>query len=195
MATSEKEEKPTMAQSLDQEVLDKAQQGDTAALGEIYDCYAPKIYSYILYQVHEVGLAEDLTSSVFTRVLRAIQSSNAWTTSFSSWLYRIAHNIVIDHYRKGKYEGLPLDEHILPSNDNPAADVQKGLESDMMREAMTFLTDDQRTVIALKFFEGFSNLEVAHVMGKTEGSIKSLQFRALASLRRIIEQQWGADYA
>ena len=79
-----------------QALLEKASRADTAALGEIYDQYAEKIYAYIYHRVGQAELAEDLTGQVFMRMLEAIRSGQAWRTSFSGWLYRIAHNLVID---------------------------------------------------------------------------------------------------
>jgi len=83
-----------------QALLEKASRADTAAVGEIYDQYAEKIYAYIYHRVGQAELAEDLTGQVFVRMLEAIRSGQAWKTSFSGWLYRIAHNLVIDHYRR-----------------------------------------------------------------------------------------------
>ncbi len=171
-------------------LLEKARQSDPAALGEIYDRYAVKIYSYILYQVGEQGLAEDLTASVFIKMLDAIKASKAWRLSFSSWLYRIAHNAVVDHFRRSShFRSLPLDEGLVASKDSPSATVETVMATEVVKEAMGQLTVEQRTVVILKFFEECSNLEVATIMNKTEGAVKSLQYRALAALRR----QLGGD--
>jgi len=171
-------------------LLERARQGDSAALGEIYDRYAAKIYSYILYQVGDQALAEDLTASVFMKMLDAIKASKAWRLSFSSWLYRIAHNIVVDHFRRNSHgKSLPLDEGLIPSKDNPSTTVETLMATETVNEAMDQLTVEQRTVVILKFFKECSNLEVAKIMNKTEGAVKSLQYRALAALRR----QLGGD--
>ena len=124
---------------------------DTQALGEIYDRYSGRIYSYILYQVKDDALAEDLTANVFSRMLRAIKTSKSWNTSFTSWLYRIAHNMVIDYYRRNKRgDDLPLDERLVAAKDNPMASVEQMLTNEDVEQAMAELTLDQRTVIALK---------------------------------------------
>lgn len=177
-------------------LLELAREYDTGALGVIYDRYAPRIYSYVLYQVGDERLAEDLAARVFTKMLDAIQSSKAWRTSFSSWLYRIAHNVVVDHYRRTKPgRDLPLDERLVSGDSDPVSTVEQMLSHQDVRLAMSSLTLEQRTVIALKFFEGLTNLETAEVMGKTEGAIKSLQYRALGALRRRLESHWGVRNA
>jgi RNA polymerase sigma-70 factor (ECF subfamily) len=182
-----------MASSGDEQaLLERAQQYDAGALSELYDRYAPKIYSYILYQVSDERLAEDLVANVFSKMLVAIQASKAWQQSFVSWLYRIAHNVVVDHFRRFKHAGnLPLDERLISADPDPGSTVEHMLSHEAVKSAMGALTQDQRTVIVLKFFEGLSNVEAAQVMGKTEGAIKSLQYRALGALRRELEEVWG----
>ena len=177
-------------QSVDERaLLERAQTYDPAALAEIYDRYSGKIYSYILYQVGDEELAADLTSNVFTKMLDAIKSAKSWHSSFSSWLYRIAHNAVVDHFRRSSHEKfLPLDERLVSAKEDPVTNVENKIEAESIRQALAYLTVEQRTVIILKFFEGFSNLEVAKVMGKTEGAIKSLQYQALGAMRRYLER-------
>ncbi|MBM3190182.1 MAG: sigma-70 family RNA polymerase sigma factor [Chloroflexi bacterium] len=178
----------------EQVLLERAQRYDPEALGEIYDRYAPKIFSYILYHVGDQGLAEDLTANVFTKMLDAIRSSKGWQFSFSGWLYRIAHNAVIDNYRRSRnLESLPLNERLVSARDDPVSSVERVLAAESVREAMVCLTDEQQMVIELKFFEGLTNLEVARLMGKTEGAIKSLQYRALGALRHQLQDRLGGD--
>jgi RNA polymerase sigma-70 factor (ECF subfamily) len=170
------------------QLLERAKEYDCVALGELYDRYAAKIYNYIYYQVGDQDLAEDLTANVFTKILDAVRSDKAWQLSFSAWIYRIAHNIVVDHFRRSEHEkALPLNELITAAADDPVSAVERIMSSDSIKKAMRHLTDEQQVVILLKFSEELSNLEVARVMGKTEGAIKSLQYRALAALRRCLE--------
>ena len=169
-------------------LLERARDRDRQALGELYDRYSRKIYSYVLYHVGDENLAEDLTASVFIKVLGAIDSSKAWDLSFSGWLYRIAHNAVVDNFRRRKNQTtLPLDEGLVAVGDDPVSTAEGHIAFESVKAALVYLTDEQRTVVQLKFFEQLTNLEVAGVMGKTEGAIKSLQYRALASLRRHID--------
>jgi len=160
---------------------------DESALAEIYDRYAAKIYSYIFHRTGDSTAAEDLTGDVFVRMLEAIQSNRAWTTSLQAWLYRIAHNLVVDHFRRrSKRDGPELDERWMAAEDYST--TFEGLfSSNQLRTAMRFLTEEQRQVVVLKFAEGLSNAEVAEVMGKTEGAIKALQHRGLESMRRVVD--------
>jgi RNA polymerase sigma-70 factor (ECF subfamily) len=157
-------------------------------VGALYDRYAGRIYSYILCHVGNQELAEDLTANVFIKVLDALRGSNAWQTSFSGWLYRIAHNAMIDHFRKRDHaQSLPLDEQLPTAEDSPPAAVEQIMRSEAIGEALLQLTEEQQLVIAFKFFQGLSNVEIADQMGKTEGAIKSLQYRALGALHRLLE--------
>jgi RNA polymerase sigma-70 factor, ECF subfamily len=169
-------------------LLERAKEYDAAALGDLYGRYASKIHTYIYCHVGNEDLAADLTANVFIKMLDAIKSSKMWQLSFSGWLYRIAHNAIVDHYRRNEpQKSLPLDERLPSTTDDPVATVESIISNDAVRVALAHLTDEQQLVIELKFFEGLSNLEVAGIMGKTEGAIKSLQFRALAALRRCLE--------
>lgn len=174
----------------DDSLLERVQDYDPSALGEIYDRYAGRIYNYIYYRLGDTLLAEDLTGTVFIKMLEAIRTSKSWNVSFSGWLYRIAHNLVVDHFRHNQQtKGIPLDEHLTSNDQDPIKMVERGLEADRLRQAILQLTEEQGIVVTLKFVDGLSNAEVAQVMGKTEGAIKSLQFRAVASLRRILEEE------
>jgi RNA polymerase sigma-70 factor (ECF subfamily) len=159
---------------------------DEEALAQIYDRYATKIHSYIYHRTGDTAAAEDLTGDVFVRMLEAIQSERAWTTSLQGWLYRIAHNLVVDHFRRqSKRDGPELDERWMAAED--FSTTFEGLfSSNQLRTAMRFLTEEQRQVVVLKFAEGLSNSEVAEVMGKTEGAIKALQHRGLEAMRRSV---------
>ncbi|MBC7231745.1 MAG: sigma-70 family RNA polymerase sigma factor [Chloroflexi bacterium] len=167
-------------------LLKRAREYDQAAIAEIYDRYSVRIYNYIYHRLGNAPLAEDLTATVFLRMLEAIRSSKAWQTSFSGWLYRIAHNLVVDHFRAGRQDDVPLDEWPVASHEHPADVAERSLTQQRLRAAISQLTEEQSLVITLKFLEGMSNAEIAQLMGKSEGAIKSLQFRALAALRRII---------
>jgi RNA polymerase sigma-70 factor (ECF subfamily) len=174
------------------QLLARTKQGDADALGELYDRYSAKIYAYVFFHVGNQELAEDLTAGVFIKMLDAVRSSKAWQSSFSGWLYRIAHNMIVDHFRRdGQRQHLPLDEHLVAAKEDPVSAVEEVLTGEMLGEALLCLTEEQRSVIVYKFCEGLSNLQIARLMGKTEGAIKSLQYRALASLRRYLDGYAG----
>ena len=176
----------------EKEYLQLAKAYDVTALAAIYDHFEAKIYSYIYHRVGNQFVAQDLTSQVFLRVLESIQQDRAWETSFSGWLYRIAHNLVIDYYRRrGRTTQVSLDDmSILQSkSESPENAAERSLAADHLRMAINQLTEEQAQVITLRFLESLSITEVADNMGKTEGAIKALQYRAVSSLRRIMEVQ------
>ena len=171
-------------------LLERAQQYDEAALGELYDRYARRIYTYICRRVGDAQLAEDLTGTVFVRVMQAIRSGRFWHTSFQAWLYRIAHNLVVDHYRRQRpVVELGLDERLVAGEDDPASAVAKRLSHWSLHAAISRLTPDQQQVLALRFGEGMTAREAAEVMDKSTGAVEALQHRALVALRRILTKE------
>ena len=171
-------------------LLERARAYDADALGELYDQYAPLIYAYLYRRVHDAQLAEDLTSEVFVRVLQAIQSEQFWHTSFRGWLYRIAHNLVVDHYRKQPpVPMLALDEQLVAAQDEPDSVLAEKLSDQRLLAAISHLTPDQQQVLVLRFGEQMAAREVAEVMGKSVGAVEALQHRALAALRRILKEE------
>lgn len=173
----------------EEQLLQAAARYDDAAIGELYDRYEAKIYAYIYRRTGEQALAEDLTGQAFLKMLEAIHNQKAWHSSFSGWLYRIAHNLVIDHYRQRDHQlQVSLeDEPTLPSPDNPEEAAEIKLDAERLRAAIGRLTEEQAEVISLRFLEGYSINEVAEMMSKTEGSIKALQYRAVSTLRQLLQ--------
>lgn len=158
---------------------------DGTNLADIYDEYYAPIYRYIYRQVSDVETARDLTADVFHRLLQAIQKGNGPRQDTKAWLYRSAHNIVIDYYRRQQHrDHLPLFEGIVDGDMDLAKTAEMNLAADSLRQALNELTPEQRQVITLKFLAGLSNIEVAEVMEKPIGAVKSLQHRALAALQR-----------
>jgi RNA polymerase sigma-70 factor (ECF subfamily) len=170
-------------------LLEQAKQYDEAALGELYDHYAPRIYAYIYRRAGDAHLAEDLTGDVFVRVMQAIQSERFWHTSFQAWLYRIAHNLVVDHYRRQQAAEMELDEGMVAAEDDPAYAVAQRLSHQHLWAAINRLTPGQQQVLALRFGEGMTARKTAEVMGKGTGAIEALQHRALATLRRVLKEE------
>jgi RNA polymerase sigma-70 factor (ECF subfamily) len=161
-------------------LLERAKQYDEAALGELY----------VYRRVGSAQLAEDLTGDAFVRVIQAIQSERFWHTSFQAWLYRIAHNLVVDYFRRQpQMTELDLDEWFAVADDDPHAAVAHALSYQQLGAALRHLTPDQQQVLALRFGEGMATREVAEVIDKTVGAVEALQHRALAALRRILEKE------
>ncbi|MEX1019285.1 MAG: sigma-70 family RNA polymerase sigma factor [Litorilinea sp.] len=173
----------------EEELLTRASALEDAALGELYDRYELKIYNYIYRRTSDPTLSEDLTGQVFLKMLEAIHNGRAWHSSFSGWLYRIAHNLVIDHYRvRDRQTHISLDEapNMPDPDDNPVQAAEVRLDSEYLQAAIRRLTDEQAQVISLRFLEGYSFSEIADMMDKSEGAVKALQHRAVATLRQIM---------
>ncbi len=172
-------------------LLERARSYDPDALGELYDHYAPRIYAYIYRRVGDACLAEDLTGDVFVRVMQAIRSERLWHTSFRAWLYRIGHNVVVDHCRqRHRLSTVSLDEGTLPAGGCSMPDAAQGaLDGEWLRGAIRRLTPEQQEVLALRFGEGLSARETAQVLRKTTGAVEALQHRGLAALRRLWEKE------
>lgn len=170
-------------------LLVAAMQYDEAALGELYDRYEAKIFNYIYRRTGDEALAEDFTSQVFLKMLESIRDQKAWHSSFSGWLYRIAHNLVIDHYRrKGRQGAMDIDEATPLASEDETLEVkvEQSLDAERLRTAIRRLTEEQAEVVSLRFLEGYSIGEVAAMMNRSEGSVKALQYRAVATLRSLL---------
>lgn len=165
-------------------LLERVQAYDRDAIAEVYDRYSLRIYRYLYSRVGVASLAEDLTATVFVRMLQAVRSSTALPTPFSAWLYRIAHNVAVDEFRRASE--LELTE--VSDVERVEVAEEMTLTLDRVRRALSQLTDVQQMVISLKFFEGMSNREVAEVVGKSPKAVDALQHRGLTKLRRVIEQ-------
>lgn len=166
-------------------LIAQARQGDPAALSAIYDQFAPKIYIYFYHRLGNRELAEGLTAEVFVRMVEAADTPRFADTSLSGWLYRVAHNLSVDHFRQQRQE-VALSEELPSQREGPAATAERKLAQDGLREALERLTEDQRQVIVLRFGEGLTAREVAEIMGKQENAIWQLQHRALNALRRVL---------
>ena len=167
---------------------DDASRGDTVALGHIYDAYAERIYYYLYRRLGDSSLAQDLTADVFLRLVEAAGTPRFCHGALAPWLYRLAHNRLVDHFRRNREVPMPED---LPDTtvDPPSPGAELGIDLGVLRSALRRLTPDQQQVIALKFLEDLSNAQVAAALGRSEGAVESLQFRALSSLRRILEER------
>ncbi len=171
----------------EKELVHQAKAGDAEAFARLYDAYVSRVYRYIYYRVSDDLTAEDLTSQVFLRSWEHLARYRQ-DGSFLAWLYTIARNAVIDHYRTRK-EVVSLDDELPIASDGPTMDehVELQFETHSMRRAMQQLTVDQQQVITLKFIAGYSTEEIAHRMGKRTGAVRALQMRALQALAKEIK--------
>jgi len=152
------------------------------SVGEIYDRHAPQIYRYIYHRLGNQALAEDLTSEVFVRFLHA----RVVPENLLAYLYRSAHNAIIDYLRRNPSFLEPLDERVAAERGDPAQLAELESERMRLRRAILRLTPDQQQVIVLRYIEELPNAEIARILGKPEGAVKALQHRALASLRVLL---------
>lgn len=172
------------------DLAQRASQHDQAAFAELYNAYVDKIYKYIYYKVGNAPDAEDLCEQVFLKAWEAIGRYTWCGYPFSAWLYKMAHNLVVDHYRMRR-DTLPLNDVLATSDEpvDPQNMLRQTLDACELQEAIFQLTPEQRQVIALKFIEGYENAEIAQMMNKKEGAIRALQYRALRSLQAILEAE------
>ncbi|KKM14640.1 hypothetical protein LCGC14_1704090 [marine sediment metagenome] len=169
------------------ELVQRAQALDEVALASLYSTYYPKIYNYAFLQLGDIHAAEDLASEVMLKLLESIKKYQFKGTPFSAWVFRIARNRLIDLHRRRKRHGeVNLTEPLAAMQIGPQTLAERALDRGQLQLALRYLTDEQRQVIVLKFIEGFDNASVARVLGRSEGAIKSLQHRALNSLRRVM---------
>ena len=171
-------------------LVDAAQGGDRSALEELYLIHFDRIYSYLHVTVGNRHDAEDLTTQTFLKMLESIGKFRWGSAPFSAWLFRIAHNLAMDHFRASR-RWQPEEEVPEPEPDESTS-AEAGALDAIGQKSMLALIDDlsseQQQVLTLKFVFGFSNGEAATILGKTEGAVKSLQHRALASLQKQISR-------
>ena len=167
-------------------LVERAQKGDREALEELYLMHFDRIYSYLQMSVGNRHDAEDLTNQTFVKMLESIERFEWRKVPISAWLFRIAHNLAMDHFRTNR-RWQPEEEPPEPPGSEERSAEEEALHSigrQSMLEMIEGLSTDQQQVLTLKFVFNFPNADVATILGKTEGAVKSLQHRALASLQR-----------
>jgi RNA polymerase sigma-70 factor (ECF subfamily) len=154
---------------------------------DIYEQHSPGIYRYAFRLLGEKTTAEDCVSETFSRFLGAVRRGGGPYENVRGYLYRVAHNWITDFYRRQPLPELPLeiDEHVEPGS-NPANLVSEAMERERVRVALLRLPPEQQQIIQLRFLENWSHEEVALVLGKTADATRSLQYRAMVSLRRML---------
>ncbi len=169
------------------DVVERARRGDRAAFGALYDDHVDAVYRYLLFHVRQPSDAEDLTSEVFTRAFANIHRYRWQGKSLLAWLYTIARNAATDRRRRGR-PTVDLDDAFGLAEDGPTAHERAvhGERVDALRGAVQRLTTDQQDVLVLRFVENLSSRQAAKVLGKNEGAVRALQFRALGRLRKLL---------
>lgn len=182
---------------LDEAELIELAKTDPAAFGELYERYVKRIYNYIYYRTGNHHDAEDLTARVFARALQHIPTYVDRGVPFSAWLYRIAHNLVVNWHRdRGRRKLVPLDELVVTTlrSEAPERMTERREEHELLHIAIRNLPEERQHLLILKFVERMSNAEIGEIMGRSEGAIKSLYHRTLLALRDELERlQRGAN--
>ncbi|MGZ6316535.1 MAG: RNA polymerase sigma factor [Anaerolineales bacterium] len=163
-----------------------SQQGDADAFARLYDHYADPIYRYVYFRVADSHLAEDITSQIFIKMWQKLPSYRVGEASISAWLYRIAHNAVVDHYRTRRtvvsLEDLQSGE--VGREDDTEENLEQHMQMEQLRRALQELTEGQREVLILRFIEGLSVREIARQLGKRQGAVRALKMRGLRELAK-----------
>lgn len=163
-----------------------AQEGDKSAFAEIYDHFFDKIYRYVFFRVRP-EYVDDIVENIFIKCWVNLEKYEKRDVSFGAWLFRIAHNSVIDH-RRAHRQILPIDPRIEDDSDHaaPKKKTEQALLAEKVRDAVSQLREPYRQVVTLKFLIGLSNKEVAEIMGEREGNVRVIQFRALKELKEYL---------
>jgi len=171
-------------------LVTRAQEGDRVAMTTIYERFADAVFRYLYSRCANVTVAEDLASDLWLRVVERLPTfrfkGEQSETVFAAWIFRIAANLTVDAFRSRKTDTVPLTDNIATRTRPPDEQVVAGEEHEELRAAIERLTVDQREVLLLRFVARNSNAEVAQLLGRTEGSVKLLQHRALGTLARTL---------
>ncbi|MFC1932986.1 sigma-70 family RNA polymerase sigma factor [Chloroflexota bacterium] len=171
----------------EESLVQRAKQGDQWAFTQLYEAHFDRIYRYVVLKIGDRIEAEDMTQQVFIKALQSISSFNWKGAPFAAWLYRIAHNQIVDYLRKKKRKPeTALDESLLSSDSNPQLMTERNLDIEQVLLATKRLTDAQREVISLRFTSELPVAQVAKIMKKSEGAVKALQHSAIVALRKTL---------
>ncbi|WP_405390167.1 sigma-70 family RNA polymerase sigma factor [Streptomyces sp. NBC_01102] len=171
------------------DLVERAQAGEAEAFGRLYDQYSDTVYRYIYYRVGGKATAEDLTSETFLRALRRISTFTWQGRDFGAWLVTIARNLVADHFKSSRFRLEVTTGEMLDANEvarSPEDSVLESLSNAALLQAVRRLNPQQQECVTLRFLQGLSVAETARVMGKNEGAIKTLQYRAVRTLARLL---------
>lgn len=182
---------PASRQALIMSAVRRAQEGEGEAFGELYDAYVDLVHRYISHRVGNHALAEDLTSETFLRALRRIGTFTWQGRDFGAWLVTIARNLIADHFKSSRYKLEQTIPDILESgadfsSEGPENEVLAGITNATLLAAVRQLGAEQQECIVLRFLQGLSVAETAAILGKNEGAVKALQYRAVKALGRLL---------
>ena len=157
-------------------------------LAALYEEYYDKIARYIYVRIGDKSESEDLASEVFLKALKAIKSYRDSGPPMQAWLFKIAHNMIVDHLRKvSRIRTVPIDTVDIADDNDPVDITEKKIEMEKVGAAMVQLTEEQREVIRLRFFGGLTSKDAAAVLNKTDGAVREMQRAALEKLRLVLD--------
>jgi RNA polymerase sigma-70 factor (ECF subfamily) len=174
----------------DAELVKRAQQGNNNAIGVLYDRHQPHIYRFVWSRVRHQQMAEDMTGEIFTRMVTNLSGYQDTGIPFRAWLYRIARNLIVDHFRQhGERLPLPLDvaENVTEETDSMDVLLQRKITVEYVEQALDQIDPEQREVVVMRFLVGLPLKEVALSLNKSVPAVKSLQHRGLAALRVALQ--------
>jgi len=177
----------------DSELIRRAIAGETDAFGALYERYMTDIYRYIYFRLGNARVSEDLTGTVFLRVWESLDRFQPDRISFRSWLYRVAHNLLVDRYRTQKPVDRLDDFTLHDRQPDPEHRLIDDEESRMLAKAISHIKPEYQEVVSLRFISELSHAETARIMGRSEGAVRVLQHRALEALRRSLGQAAKKD--
>jgi RNA polymerase sigma-70 factor (ECF subfamily) len=168
----------------EQAIISKCQQGKLEEFGQLYDKYIQKIYNFVYYKTHHKETAEDITSLVFMKAIDKINSFDSGKGNFSSWIYRITRNTIIDHYRTKKEDANIEDIWDLAGDENIERDIDTRNKLKEVEKYLEKLNPEHRDIVIMRVWQGMSHNEIADALGKTEASIKMTFSRTMQKLRQ-----------
>ena len=175
----------------EESLVRQAKDGDNHAFSRLYETHFDRIYRYVVFKTGDRIEAEDMTQQVFLKAYQSISGFNLKGPPVSSWFFRIAHNLIVDHLRKKtkqeENQVMAVDENTIAGDDDPQTALEFSLDVERLSAASRLLTDAQQEVISLRFAGDLPIVEVARIMGKSEGAVKALQHAAIAALRKTLQ--------
>ncbi|MFH1218461.1 MAG: sigma-70 family RNA polymerase sigma factor [Candidatus Peregrinibacteria bacterium] len=171
-----------------EEIVERVQDGDHEAFAALYDIFVDHIYRYVYYRVN-AGDVEDLVETVFMKVWENIRKYRLKKKSFSAWIFRITHNLVVDYYRNSKEREvgeLQIDVKAYKREHNPIRVTEDSFDQSILKDAFSKMKRSYREVLIYKFINELPNSEISLIMGKSEGSLRILQHRALKALKNVL---------
>lgn len=183
-----------MLDTISSDMISRAQDGDKKVISALYERYREGIFRFLYYRVGDVQTAEDLTSEVFLRMIRAIGGYRPRGIAFDAWLFQIARNQAIDYYRKQeRQQTVQLEDEMLASNDSVESLIDGQFSNERLVQALRHLNESQRDVIILRFINEMPINQVAQTLHKSDDSVKALQRRGLIALREFLSR-WEVHY-